>query len=280
MEHDHDPRQEREQVTHRQSAVGDECTTDHEQETELRQAKEVAHGPEYGHEVDELLCKVAEARVLDAKTLDLEVLAREGANHADPGEVLLQAGRHRRFSFVSDCEDLPHTAEEQPGEQEDHGHERYGHDRELPVEPEQHRQQHDQQNDATADLDEVLREEHAQSLHVGAATLHQIAGFHAVVPLRRQMLDVTMHERAQAPDQSLRRLGGCTAAQVMEDPADQGDQDDGRPRQHEVGEEGVFPVTGELREHGNAGGQRALECHVDRVLGDERDEQRQRARDA
>ena len=94
------------------------------------------------------------------------------------------------------------------------------------------------------------------------------------------MLDVTMQERAQAPDQSLRRLGGRAAAQVMEDPADQGDQDDGRPRQHEVGEEGVLPVTRELREHWNAGGQRALEGHVDRVLGDERDEQRQRARHA
>ena len=77
-------------------------------------------GPVQGHDEEEQPpVAVAIFGVLLREPLDLEILPREGANHAYSREILLQRGRHEPLGFIRLFERSLHFAEKNDREQDD-----------------------------------------------------------------------------------------------------------------------------------------------------------------
>jgi hypothetical protein len=176
----------------------------------------------------------------------LEVLAREGPHHPDPGQVLLQGARHLRLGLVHSLEGPLDLAEELERESEDDRDERHRHHGQPPIEREHERERDQQHECRPPDLDHLAREELAQGLDVRGRPLHQIPGLRAVMERDRQMLEVVVDPIPHPAHDVFRRGGGQAPAYVRESTSQGRQEHHPDRRQPEMGaQEGLAAPEGD-----------------------------------
>ncbi|OPZ05731.1 MAG: hypothetical protein BWZ08_02425 [candidate division BRC1 bacterium ADurb.BinA292] len=106
-----------EELTHRERIVLDEARADDQHKPRLRQAHQVRRRPVPRHQAHHAVLQVAVGGILPLELGDLMLLAGKRADDANPGQVLLQDGRHRglRFVLLLECR-LDAAEEEQRGQ--------------------------------------------------------------------------------------------------------------------------------------------------------------------
>jgi len=264
--------QERLQVPDREPPGDRPVRAEEQHHADLGQAEEVGRGPVDAEQVDQLLGPVTEVGVASAELAALELLAGEGPDHSDPGEVLLQDGGHRSLRLVHLQEPRLDLTEEDDGEGDDEREQGDGGQRHPDVDVEQDGDHGDEQDRRPADLDHLGGKEHPHRLHVGGAPLDQVPGVRPVVVRARQPLEVRVQPIPQIAGDRLGGHGRPPAAQVVEGPADRGQrQHPGRRAPQELREGRVDPQrrarAAEPRGHDVSA---PLEDAVDRPARDER----------
>src|SRR5579872_4136872 len=112
---------------------------------------------------------VAMIAVFLRKSVDLEILTREGADDANACQVFLKSGGHEAFSFVGFFERSLHPAEKDDRECDDHGHQGRGAQGHLPIDPEEDWKADGDTRAGAGDIDHLLEVKRANGVNVTGA---------------------------------------------------------------------------------------------------------------
>ncbi len=184
------------------------------------------------------------------------VLAGEGADHADAGEVFLDDAGERALGLVHGFEDVAHAAEIEVTVGDERADEGEGDEGERCVEREQERQGGGGEQGRLADLHDLHGEELARGLDVAGAALHEVAGVGAVEVARGQVVEVVVEVVFQPARDAVARERDLPALQVAEHAGEGGERDHGDGREPEVCAEvvGAAEQAEQGGEEGRGGG--------------------------
>src|SRR5437867_6056653 len=117
-EHVHD-RQEKEKAAYAQAASGQPYSAAENHNRDLTHAQQVRSRPIAGQQPIEPIMQIPMRSISEPKFLDLMLLAREGAHHANAGEVFLQRAGEAPFGSIDCLEPGAYFPKERNGENHD-----------------------------------------------------------------------------------------------------------------------------------------------------------------